>query len=62
MALQLDKNVVKKIFLQLKYITEKNEDIAQFNLERKAKKKKKLEDENKNSVEPAEAGVVESEN
>ncbi|KAM9109515.1 centromere protein S [Balaenoptera acutorostrata] len=46
----------------LKYITEKNEDIAQFNLERKAKKKKKLEDENKNSVEPAEAGVVESEN
>ncbi|KAB1269252.1 Centromere protein S [Camelus dromedarius] len=45
----------------LKYITERNEDIAQFNLERKAKKKKKLEDENKNSVEPAEAGAVESE-
>ncbi|XP_023388429.1 centromere protein S, partial [Pteropus vampyrus] len=38
----------------LRYITEKNEEIAQFNLDRKAKKKKKLEDENKNSVEPAE--------
>ena len=46
----------------LKYITEKNEDIAQLNLERKAKKKKKLEDENRNSVELAEAGVEESEN
>lgn len=46
----------------LKYITEKNEEIAQFNLERKAKKKKKSEDENKNSTEQAEAGVVESEN
>ena len=45
----------------LKYITEKNEDIAQLNLERKAKKKK-LEDENRNSVELAEAGVEESEN
>ena len=44
----------------LKYITEKNEDIAQLNLERKAKKK--LEDENRNSVELAEAGVEESEN
>ena len=43
-------------------ITEKNEDIAQLNLERKAKKKKKLEDENRNSVESAEAGVEESEN
>ncbi|XP_039698201.1 centromere protein S isoform X1 [Pteropus medius] len=39
----------------LRYITEKNEEIARFNLDRKAKKKKKLEeDENKNSVEPAE--------
>ncbi|CAI9179454.1 unnamed protein product [Rangifer tarandus platyrhynchus] len=46
----------------LKYITEKNEDIAQLNLERKAKKKKKLEDENRNSMESAEAGVEESEN
>ncbi|XP_024409982.1 centromere protein S [Desmodus rotundus] len=46
----------------LKYITEKNEEIAQFNIERKTKKKKKLEAENKNSVEPAEAGGVESEN
>ena len=45
----------------LKYITEKNEDIAQLNLERKAKKKK-LEDENRHSVELAEAGVEESEN
>lgn len=53
---------LKKYFLQLKYITEKNEDIAQLNLERKAKKKKKLEDENRNSVESAEAGVEESEN
>ncbi|XP_028369555.1 centromere protein S-like [Phyllostomus discolor] len=46
----------------LKYITEKNEEIAQLNTERKTKKKKKLEAENKNSVEPAEAGGVESEN
>nr|XP_019602251.1 PREDICTED: centromere protein S [Rhinolophus sinicus] len=45
----------------LRYITEKNEEIAQFNLERKAKKKKKLEDEN-DSVQPAEAEVMESEN
>lgn len=44
----------------LRYITEKNEEIAQGNQERKAKKKKKLEDEN-NSVEPAEADVEESE-
>lgn len=44
----------------LKYITEENEEIAQVNVERKAKKKKELEDE-KNSVEPAEAGRVESE-
>ncbi|XP_054435748.1 centromere protein S [Pteronotus mesoamericanus] len=46
----------------LKYITEKNEEIAQFNIERKTKKKKKLEDGNKNSVETTEAGEVESEN
>ncbi|XP_036901170.1 centromere protein S [Sturnira hondurensis] len=45
----------------LKYITEKNEEIAQFNTERKTKKKK-LETENKNSVEPEEAEGVESEN
>ncbi|ELK10538.1 Centromere protein S [Pteropus alecto] len=44
----------------LRYITEKNEEIAQFNLDRKAKKKKKLEDENKNSVEPAEERMFES--
>ncbi|XP_028749433.2 LOW QUALITY PROTEIN: centromere protein S-like [Peromyscus leucopus] len=36
----------------LKYITEKNEEIAQLNLERKAKKKRKPEDENRNSREP----------
>ncbi|KAL1776375.1 centromere protein S [Sigmodon hispidus] len=36
----------------LKYITEKNEEIAQLNLERKAKKKRKAEDENRNSREP----------
>nr|XP_058160434.1 centromere protein S isoform X2 [Dasypus novemcinctus] len=42
----------------LKHITEKNEEIAQFNLERKAKKKKKLED----SREPPDAGVEESKN
>ncbi|XP_045715726.1 centromere protein S [Phyllostomus hastatus] len=46
----------------LKYITEKNEEIAQLNTERKTKKKKKLEAENKNLAEPAEAGGVESEN
>lgn len=45
----------------LRYITEKSEEIAQCNLERKAKKKKKLEDEN-NSVQLAEAEVMESEN
>ncbi|EPQ12208.1 Centromere protein S [Myotis brandtii] len=43
----------------LKYITEKSEE---FNVERKTKKKKKLEDENKDSLEPAEAGGVGSEN
>ncbi|XP_028613837.1 centromere protein S-like [Grammomys surdaster] len=37
----------------LKYITEKNEEIAQLNLERKAKKKRKSDDENRNSREPA---------
>lgn len=36
----------------LKYITEKNEEIAQLNLERKAKKKRKLEDEGRSSREP----------
>ncbi|XP_014442007.1 centromere protein S [Tupaia chinensis] len=46
----------------LKYITEKNEEIAQLNLERKTKKKKKSEDGNKNSSEPTEADIVESEN
>lgn len=45
----------------LRYITEENEELARFTLEQKAKKKKKLEDEN-NSVEPVEAEVVESEN
>ncbi|NP_001191862.1 centromere protein S [Oryctolagus cuniculus] len=42
----------------LKYITEKSEEIAQFNTEQKAKKKKKLEEGNK-TLEAAE--VVESE-
>ncbi|XP_050645059.1 centromere protein S isoform X1 [Macaca thibetana thibetana] len=46
----------------LKYITDKSEEIAQINLERKAQKKKKSEGGGKNSREPAEAGVVESEN
>ncbi|XP_005353763.1 centromere protein S [Microtus ochrogaster] len=41
----------------LKYITEKNEEIAQLNLERKAKRKRKPEDE---SSEPA-AEVVDTE-
>ncbi|KAM5321922.1 centromere protein S-like [Glossophaga mutica] len=45
----------------LKYITEKNEEIAEFNTERKTKKKKKLEAEDKSSVEPAEAGGAEGE-
>lgn len=44
----------------LKYITEKNKEIAQLNLERRAKKKKKLEDENRSSREP-EAEVLDSE-
>ncbi|ERE81948.1 centromere protein S-like protein [Cricetulus griseus] len=35
----------------LKYITEKNEEIAQLNLERKAKKKRKPEDENRDFME-----------
>ncbi|EPQ04025.1 Centromere protein S [Myotis brandtii] len=46
----------------LKYITEKSEAITQFNVERKTKKKKKLEDENKDSLEPAEAGGVGNKN
>ncbi|CAO2590050.1 Centromere protein S, partial [Lemmus lemmus] len=37
----------------LKYITEKNEEIAQLNLERKAKKKMKPEDESSDSREPS---------
>ncbi|XP_032156254.1 centromere protein S [Sapajus apella] len=45
----------------LKYITDKSEEIAQTNLERKARKKKKSENGNHNSRELAEAGVVESE-
>ncbi|XP_003927956.2 centromere protein S [Saimiri boliviensis] len=45
----------------LKYITDKSEEIAQINLERKSRKKKKSEDGNHNSRELAEAGVVESE-
>ncbi|XP_032750420.1 centromere protein S isoform X2 [Rattus rattus] len=36
----------------LKYITEKNEEITQLNLERKAKKKRKSEDEGRSSREP----------
>ncbi|XP_045854432.1 centromere protein S isoform X1 [Meles meles] len=39
----------------LKYITEKNEELAQFNTEQKAKKKKKLEDDNAKSVAAAAA-------
>ncbi|XP_006866458.1 PREDICTED: centromere protein S [Chrysochloris asiatica] len=46
----------------LKYITEKNEEIAQFNLEQKAKKKKKLENATKDLRDSAEAREVESEN
>lgn len=46
----------------LKYITEKSEEITRFNVERKTKKKKKLEDENKDSLESAETGGVGSEN
>lgn len=38
----------------LRYITEKNEEIAQFNLEEKHRRMK-LEDENKNSMESAKA-------
>ncbi|XP_049631358.1 centromere protein S [Suncus etruscus] len=45
----------------LKYITEKNEELAQCNLERKNKKKKKSEDGKKNPEESAEAEVMESE-
>ncbi|XP_034875719.1 centromere protein S isoform X2 [Mirounga angustirostris] len=42
----------------LKYITEKTEELAQFNTEQKAKKKKKLEDDNTKSVVPAEAAAA----
>nr|XP_026253718.1 centromere protein S isoform X1 [Urocitellus parryii] len=45
----------------LKYITEKNDEIAQFNLERKAKKKNKSEDVNKSSRETVEAEAADSE-
>ncbi|XP_045155214.1 centromere protein S isoform X2 [Echinops telfairi] len=46
----------------LKYITEKNEEIAQVNLEQKAKKKKKPERGNQESAElVAEAEAVECE-
>ncbi|MBZ3873809.1 Centromere protein S [Sciurus carolinensis] len=45
----------------LKYITEKSDEIAQCNLERKARKKKKSEDGNKSSRETAEAEAVDSE-
>lgn len=62
MALQPDKNITKKNFLQLKYITEKSEEITRTNAERKTKKKKKSEDENKDSLEPAEAGRGGNEN
>ncbi|XP_075406940.1 centromere protein S isoform X2 [Tenrec ecaudatus] len=45
----------------LKYITEKNEEIAQVNLEQKAKKKKKPESGNQEAAESvAEAEAVES--
>ncbi|XP_007940807.1 centromere protein S [Orycteropus afer afer] len=46
----------------LKYITEKNEEIAQFNLEQKAKKKKKAENGNRDLRELAEAEVEKSDN
>ncbi|KAL6081992.1 hypothetical protein STEG23_002246 [Scotinomys teguina] len=47
----------------LKYITEKNEEIAQLNLERKAKKKRKAEDESRNPTEPdAEVEAAEGRN
>uniref|UniRef100_A0A452VGZ3 Centromere protein S n=2 Tax=Ursus TaxID=9639 RepID=A0A452VGZ3_URSMA len=42
----------------LKYISEKNEELTQFNTEQKAKKKKKLEDDNTKSVAPAEAAAA----
>lgn len=41
----------------LRYMAEKNEELARVNLEQKAKKKKKLEDENR-SVDPVEAEAV----
>uniref|UniRef100_A0A673UIW4 Centromere protein S n=1 Tax=Suricata suricatta TaxID=37032 RepID=A0A673UIW4_SURSU len=44
----------------LKYITEKSEELTQFNSEQRAKKKKKSEEENKKSAEPAEAAAAES--
>uniref|UniRef100_A0A8C2VDE6 Centromere protein S n=1 Tax=Chinchilla lanigera TaxID=34839 RepID=A0A8C2VDE6_CHILA len=45
----------------LKYITEKNEELAQLNQERKVKKKKKPEDGNQTCREPAEAEGGEAE-
>ncbi|XP_042809715.1 centromere protein S-like isoform X1 [Panthera tigris] len=47
---------------QLKYITEKSEELAQFNSEQRAKKKKKLEEENQKPVEPAEAAAAKKDN
>lgn len=41
----------------LKYITEKNEELTQFNIEQRAKKKKKLEDDKTKSLAPAEAAA-----
>lgn len=46
----------------LKYITEKSEELAQFNSEQRAKKKKKLEEENQKPVEPAEAAAAKKDN
>ncbi|XP_027964115.1 uncharacterized protein LOC114213239 [Eumetopias jubatus] len=42
----------------LKYITEKTEELAQFNTEQKAKKKQKLEEDNTRAVVPAEAAAA----
>ncbi|XP_004607122.2 centromere protein S [Sorex araneus] len=41
----------------LKYITEKSEELAQLNVERKSKKKKKSEDERKTAGELADGGA-----
>lgn len=39
------KLLARRSHLLFKYITEKNEEVAQFNVGQKAEKKKKLEDE-----------------